>query len=102
MSCAWRRCRFKRKAAMARTPLIALVALLYHASALAGPTASQPTASAPVSTCYVGPIDVTVLRPDNSPAAGIPVGVFGMIWYSKSGEHPPPIDRKRLTDEHGR
>ncbi|MCP5120389.1 MAG: carboxypeptidase regulatory-like domain-containing protein, partial [bacterium] len=54
------------------------------------------------SECYSGPIEVRVLDPHGNPAVGAALGIFGATWYSPTGEDPPPQNRDRRTDEHGR
>jgi hypothetical protein len=54
------------------------------------------------ATCHYGEIDVRVINPDGSPAANVPVGVFGGWWYSESGEDSPPWRGKARSDGSGR
>jgi hypothetical protein len=63
---------------------------------------ATPTTQSAGTACYVGPIDVRVLNPDGTPAADVPLGVFGGWWASDSGENPPPWQGKLRTDDKGR
>ena len=63
---------------------------------------ATPTTQPARAACYVGPIDVRVVNPDGTPAADVPLGVFGGSWASDTGENPPPWNGKLRTDEHGR
>lgn len=89
------------------TVVILIAALSHHADAAppdnAAGRADFVAKYRTTNGCFNGPLEVRVLSPDGSPAAGVPVSTGLMLWYSEHGTTPPPLYKKtRRTDEQGR
>lgn len=80
-----------------RIPAIAMI----DNAATTQPGSSPITRPAVDDGCYVGPLDLRVLDPDGSPAAGVPVGVFGGWWYRKTPDVPITWGSRIQTDASG-
>lgn len=65
------------------------------------PESAPATRPAVDDGCYVGPLDLRVLNPDGSPAAGVPVGVFGGWWCRKTPDVPITWGSRIQTDANG-